>query len=167
MTGRLIFPVRATVHRVDPASTAVAPGYDPDFAELRLVDGDRDGMADVERAELPPLELLCQVEPQSQERLSMTAAGDVPRTAVVLVFHTRELSLRGVYDRRAGELVLRPGDRLSALRSLVGTPIWVPREGCGLYLTEARLAGWGLGSTPEANLVLATFEDRPAARRTR
>jgi hypothetical protein len=81
------------------------------------------------------------------------------------VFHTRQLAARGVYDRTTGTLDLRPGDRLAALRSLVGTALWIPREGRGMYLTEAKLAGWGLGRTAQANLVLATFEDRPVARR--
>ncbi|MBE7449172.1 MAG: hypothetical protein HS111_09820 [Kofleriaceae bacterium] len=165
MSGRLIFPVRATLCRVDPGATAVAPGFDPDFAEPRLVDTDGDGVADVERVELPPIDLLCQVEPKAQEHLAMTAAGDVPRSELTLVFHTRELAARGVYDRSTGTLDLRPGDRLAALRSLAGIALWVPREGRGLYLTEAKLAGWGLGRTPQANLVLATFVDRPAARR--
>ncbi len=151
--------------RVDPAGTAAAPGFDPDFAEPRLVDTDGDGVADVDRAELPPIDLLCQVEPEAQERLAMTAAGDVPRSEVTLVFHTRQLAARGVYDRSTGTLDLRPGDRLAALRSLVGTALWIPREGRGMYLTEAKLAGWGLGRTAQANLVLATFEDRPVARR--
>ncbi len=165
MSGRLIFPVRATLYRVDPAATAAAPGYDPDFAEPRLVDTDDDGIGDVDRAELPPVTLLCQVEPEAQERLSMTAAGDVPKSELTLVFHTRQLVARGLYDRVSGRLDLRPGDRLAALHSLAGTALWVPREGRSLYLTEAKLAGWGLGRTPKANLVLATFEDRPAARR--
>lgn len=165
MITRLIFPVTATLYRVDPAATAVVPGYDPDFAELRLVDTNGDGVADVERAELPPIDLLCQVEPKAQERLTMTPAGDAPRSELTLVFHTRQLAARGVYDTSTGTLDLRPADRLAALRSLTGVPLWVPREGRGLYLTEARLAGWGLGRTPRANLVVATFVDRPAVRR--
>lgn len=165
MSGRLIYPVVATLCRVDPAATAAMPGYDPEFAELRLVDTDDDGVADVERAELPSIELLCQVEPKAQEHLAMTPAGDVPRSEVTLVFHTRQLASRGVYDVNKGTLDLRPGDRLAALRSLAGVALWVPREGRGMYLTEAKLAGWGLGRTPRANLVLATFVDRSAARR--
>jgi hypothetical protein len=165
MSGRLIFPITATLCRIDPTATALVPGFDTDFAEPRLVDTDGDGVADVERAELPPIDLLCQVEPKAQERLAMTAAGDVPRTEVTLVFHTRQLAARGLYDRSTGTLDLRPGDRLAALRSLTGVALWVPREGRGMYLTEAKLAGWGLGRTPQANLVLATFEDRAAARR--
>lgn len=165
MSGRLVFPVVATLCRVDPAATAAMPGYDPEFAELRLVDTDDDGVADVERAELPPIELLCQVEPKAQEQLTMTPAGDVPRSELTLVLHTRHLAARGVYDTSTGTLHLRPGDRLAALRSTAGITIWVPGERRGLYLIEAKLAGWGLGRTPRANLVLATFVDRPAARR--
>lgn len=163
--NRLIFPVRGTIARVDPTATAVSPGYDPDFAELRLVDGDGDGVADAARAELPPVELLCQVEPATQERLTMTAAGDAPDSRLVLVFHTRHLERRGLYSRTTGALGLRAGDRLVDLRSLAGSTLWTPRAGCELYLTEARLAGWGLGRVPHANLVLATFDERPAVRR--
>ena len=163
--SRLIFPVIATLRRVDPAGTAVTPGYDADFAEPRLVDTDGDGVADLDRAELAPIDLLCQVEPAAQERVAMTAAGDVPRSEVTLVFHTRQLAARGVYHQGTGTLDLRPGDRLATLRSLAGIALWVPREGRGMYLTEAKLAGWGLGRTAQANLVLATFEDRPAGRR--
>ena len=161
----LIFPLMATLHRVDPTATMAAPGYDPDFAELRLVDGDGDGVADGQRAELPPVEVPCQVEPDEQERLGMTSAGDVPQSRVVLVFHTRDLIAHGFYSRVTGVLGLRPGDRLAAIRTLTGEPVWVPGQGRGLYLTDAKLAGWGLGRVPRANLVLATFEDRPAVRR--
>lgn len=163
--NRLIFPVRATLALVDAVATAAAPGYDPDFAELRLVDRDGDGVADGARAELPPLELLAQVEPQTQERLAMTPAGDVPDTRLSLVFHTRHLHRQGLYSRVTGSLGLRAGDRLVALRSLTGATLWTPRAGCELYLVEARLTGWGLGRVPRANLVVAAFEPRPATRR--
>lgn len=163
--NRLIFPVVATIARLDPTATAARPGYDLDFAEPRLVDGDGDGIADVARAELPPVELVCQVEPAAQERLAMTPAGDVPDSRMTLVFHTRELARRGLYDRGTARLDLRPGDRLVAIHTLARLPVWVPGVGRGLFLVEARLAGWGLGRVPRANLVLATFEDRPAARR--
>ena len=165
MFGKLLFPCLAELCRLDPTVMAVTPGYDPDFAEPRVVDGDGDGVGDAARAELPPVVVPCQVEPGEQERLAMTPAGDVPRSRMVLVFHTRDLAARGLYDRSVGRLDLRAGDRLARITTLVGTPVYTPREGHGLFLTEAKLAGWGLGRVPTANLVLATFEDRPAQRR--
>lgn len=165
MFARLIFPVVARLHRVDPAATAVRPGVDPDFIELRPLDTDGDLIADVGRAEHPVQDVLCQVEPEAQEALELTPGGDAPRSRLVLVFSTRHLQRQGLYDRATGRLDLRAGDRVSELASLVGTPLWRPRAGAGLYLTEARLASWGLGRMPAPRLVIATFEDRPAARR--
>ena len=81
--NRLIFPVRGTIARVDPTATAVSPGYDPDFAELRLVDGDGDGVADAARAELPPVELLCQVEPASERKSTSRSPARSPSAPVV------------------------------------------------------------------------------------
>lgn len=165
MLGRLIFPVVARLHRVDPIATAASPGVDEDFAELRPLDTDGDQVADVGRGEHPAQALLCQVEPGEQEAVALTPGGDVPRTRLVLVFSTVHLQRHGLYDRATGRLDLRAGDRLSELVSLVGTPLWRPRVGAGLYLTEARLTSWGLGRIAVPRLVQATFEDRPQARR--
>jgi hypothetical protein len=172
VAGRLIFPVLAELYRLDPTGMAADPdgpgsqvsGLDPDFHEPVV----HDVVLDRGRRELPPVRVECQVEPQRDEQLYMTPAGNVPVSRISLVLHAHDLDRRGLLDRGTGRAHLTVGDRLSGLFDLTGAVLHVVRTPPGLYLTEVRPIGFGLRhSRPTRNLFLATFEDRPqASRRT-
>lgn len=174
MRGRLIFAFLAELHLFDTASMATVDpddagpltgGYDPDFKEPVLVDADGDGTAEPFRRERPPLRVPCQVEPEALEVLRMTMSGNTPRSSLDLVFHFRDLERLGLVDAASGDAIVRPGDRLGALLSLDGALVQTVRTPPGLYVSEARPLGFGLHRRrPRRNLLLVSFQDRPAAR---
>ena len=149
--GRLIFALLAELHRVDPQGTS----YDPDFDEP----------VGPGRGELPPVRVRCQVEPRSLEEVQMRLAGNAPRSRLQLVFHFRDLEALGLVETSTGEAAIRPGDRLGALYDVSGTLVQTIRTPPGLYVTEARPIGFGLGRRPQRNLLGVTFESREQAPR--
>jgi hypothetical protein len=166
MRGRLIFPFLAEVFRLDTRAMAtVAPGYDPDFKEPALVDTDGDGVANPYRREHPPVRVPCQVEPEALDALRMTPSGNTPRSSVDLVFHFRDLERMDLVSAATGEALIRTSDRLGALYDAAGQLVWAVRTPPGLYVTEARHAGFGLfRRRPRRNLLVVSFSDRPAGR---
>ena len=176
MRGRLIFPFLAELHKLDTRTSAEADpdgagplqgGYDSDFKEPVAVDGDGDGIGERIRREHPPVLVPCQVEPDVFERLRMLPSGNAPRSSIDLVFHFKDLERLGLVDPETGDALVRPGDRLAAIRDAADELVQAVRTPPGLYVTEARLAGFGLGrSKPSRNLLIVSFTDRqPAARR--
>lgn len=166
MRGRLIFPFLAELHRLDPlAMSTQPPGYDDDFKEPALFDSDGDGVGDSFRREHPPVRVPCQVETESLNALRMTPSGNTPQSSLDLVFHFRDLERLGLVDVPSGEALIRPSDRLGALFDGDGELVWAVRTPPGLYVTEARHAGFGLfRRRPRRNLLVVTFNDRPANR---
>jgi hypothetical protein len=173
MRGRLIFAFLAVVYRLDTLGTQqtdpdgpgpLTSGYDPDFKEGVLVDTDGSGVGQRVRAEHPPVQIPCQVEPAAFEALRMFPAGNAPRSAITLVMHFKDLEQLGLVDPATGDALVRPGDRLGALLDRNGALVQAIRTPPGLYVTEARIAGFGLGLTrPRRNLLLVSFSDRPLA----
>lgn len=170
MRGHLIYRFLAEIHRLDTTAMASEPhgphpsGYDSDFKEPVLVDLDDDGIADPFRREHPPVRIPCQVEPEAFEALRMTSAGNAPRTSFDLVFHFRDLERLGLVDADTGDALIRPSDRLGALCGIDGRLVQSIRTPPGLYVTEARPFGFGLNRRrPSRNLLLVSFQDRPAA----
>jgi hypothetical protein len=173
MRGRLIFPFVAELARLDTLGTAAADpdgpgpatsGYDPDFKEPVLVDEDDDGIGERRRRELSPVRLACQVEPDAFDAMRMLAAGNAPRSRIELVFHFLDLEREGLVDTSTGEALVRPGDRLVAIYDRAHALVQAIRTPPGLYATEARPTGFGLGlARPRRNLLLVSFADRPQA----
>ncbi len=164
--GRLIFPFAAELRRLDSlAMSTQAPGYDDDFKEPALLDSDGDGVGDGYRREHLPVRVPCQVDPQTIEALRMTAAGNTPQSSLDLVFHFKDLERLGLVDSLTGEALIRPSDRLDGLFDTEGNLVWAVRTPPGLYVTEARPAGFGLfRRRPRRNLLIVSFNDRPAGR---
>ena len=160
MRGRLIFPFLAEVHRLDWTSSRLEPGFDPDFQEAALVDLDDDGIGERVRHEHPAIRVPCQVESKVFEELRMLASGHSPRARVDLVFHFRDLEKLGLVCPATGESRIQVGDRLGAIHETTGRLVQKVRTPPGLYVTESRPIGFGLGRRPKRNLLLVTFEDR-------
>lgn len=171
MRGRLIFPFVAELARLDTQGIAegdpdgagpLTSGYDPDFHEGVLVDGDDDGVGERRRRELPAVRLPCQVEPEAFDALRLFSAGNAPRSRIELVFHFGDLERQGLVDPASGDAMIRPGDRLAALFDTRGALVQRIRNPPGLYVTEARPIGFGLDLRhPRRNLLLVAFNDRP------
>ncbi len=166
MRGRLIFPFLAELHRLDTVAMATqTPGYDADFKEPALLDTDGDDAGEAYRREHAPVRVPCQVEPETLEALRMTPSGNAPQSNLQVVFHFRDLERLGLVDVSTGEALIRVGDRLGGLFDTEGQLVWAVRTPPGLYVTEARHAGFGLfRRRPRRNLLLVSFSDRPAGR---
>jgi hypothetical protein len=167
--GRLLFSFQAELYRWDPLGTrATVPdgstassGYDDDFKEPVLADSDGDGIADNRRVEMPSIRIPCQVETGRDEALRMTDGGNVPDSMLVLIFHFADLERMGLVDTATKRPLLKNGDRLAALYDRTGMLV-EKMPGEGLYATEVRSLGFGLGLRRSyRNLLLARFEDRP------
>jgi hypothetical protein len=174
MRGHIQFPFLAEVHRLDALAMAADPdgagpltsGLDPDFHEPVLVSASGAAVGEPLRRELAPVRVRCQVEPDVYDQLAMTPGGNAPRTRLGLVFHFRDLERQGLVDAATGDALLGPGDRLGALYDVLGNLVQLVRTPPGLYITEARAAGFGLNRRrPRRNLLIVTCEDRPQAPR--
>jgi hypothetical protein len=169
----LIFTFLAEVARLDTRATEeldpdgpgpLTSGYDSDFKEAVLVDHDGDGIGERVRVEHPPVLIPCQIEPATFEALRMFPAGNAAASTLTLVFHFKDLEKLGLVDAENGDAHIRPGDRLAAIYDRAGAFIQSIRTPPGLYVTEARPSGFGLGLTrPRCNLLLVQLSDRPLA----
>jgi hypothetical protein len=165
MRGSLINKFLAEVARLDPTVTAgdpdgpgpLASGYDPDFKETVLLAAGPRGRTDARR-ELPLVRLPCQVEVGAFEALQPLAGGDSPDSRISLVFHFRDLEMRGLVNPATGAALLRVNDRLVALYDTSGDLVQSIRTPPGLYATQVQPQSFGLGRA--RNLLLVTFEDR-------
>lgn len=172
MRGRLIYAFVAELHRLDVEAMAafdpdgpgpLRSGLDPDFREPVLLDGDGDGVAEPWRRERPMVHVPCQVEPEALEAVRMSTMGNAPRSSIDLVFHFQDLEELGLVDRDTGEALVRPGDRLGAIRTRSGELAQAFRS--PLFVVEARPLGFGLSlGRSRRNLLLVSFQDRVAAR---
>jgi len=177
MRGRLIFRFQAELHRLDAAAMAatdpdgpgpLTSGFDPDFKEPVLVDLDDDGVGERTRQEHRPVRVPCQVEPEALEALRVLPAGQSPRAKVVLTFHFRNLERLRLVHPGTGVPLIQPGDRLGALYDRRGELVQAFRNPPGLFVTETKASGFGLGmARPRRNLLLVTFEDHQQAARRR
>lgn len=144
--GRLIYSFLASLCRLGDRGER-----DDDFKEQA-------------RIELSPVRIPCQVEPDALDELRLFDTGASPRLRVVLVFHFRHLERLGLVDARTGAPLLGPGDRLDALYDRAGALVQSFPVPPGLYVTDLRASGFGLGTRrPRRNLLLAVFEDRQQA----
>lgn len=173
MRGRLIYRFLAELHRLDAGAMAtvdpdgpgpLTSGLDPDFLEPVRVDRDDDGIGEPGRHERPPVRVPCQVEPEVLEALRMLPGGQSPRGELRLVLHFRDLERLGLVDLATGVALLQPGDRLGALRDRQGALVQAYRDPPGMYVTDTKATGFGLGrARPRRNLLLVTFEARRLA----
>jgi hypothetical protein len=160
--GRLIFPFIAQLWRMDrrgqnPSSPIL---MDEDFHEPVRVDRDGDGIGEDERRELPAVFVPCQVEPEHFEEQRQRPSGNVPRSSVELVMHFRDLERVGLVDAE-GNALITVGDRLGGIYTRDLRPEWTVRNPPGLFASEVRPLGFGLGlGRSRRNLLLVCFRER-------
>ncbi len=163
--GRLIFPFHAELFPFDAEATTADPdgagpltsGMDPDFRESVV-----NGTTPIRR-EHPPIRVPCQVEPEAFEALSMAAAGNSPRTSVTLVFHFATLEELGLVDENTGTPTIRVNDRLTGLYDRDERCVLSVANPPGLFVTEVRPSGFGLGG--RRNLCVVFLDSRSQAAR--
>lgn len=166
--GRLIFPFIVELGLLDTAATAADPdgpgpltsGYDDEFREPII----RAPVSGSGRGELARVENVrrfrAQVEDDTADVLNMAAAGNSPTNTMGLVFHFIDLERAGAVNLVTGKPVIKaPGARLiSICNPRTGELIERFDESPGLYATQAKSMGFGLG--PRRNLLLVLFQER-------
>jgi hypothetical protein len=164
--GRLIFPMKVRIARLDLTGTAapaapLASGYDPVFRETRVAPAANAVAGPEARVELAPIILKAQVEDQSWEEYLASRTGDLDVEEVRLVFHFKELEDRGLVDATTGDaLVPRKGDRLDAiLDPRTEAIVQVVPNPPGLFCVHAQPRSYGLRSL-RRNLLVVTFRSR-------
>lgn len=165
MRGRLINPFLASIAQLDTALTATDPdgpgplttGYDRHFREpVTVADNSVRGRT-VVRAEAPLRNFEVQIEPELIDQLQMMQSGQSPRQLMQMVVHFRSLEEADLVDED-GEATLRKGDRLDSILDMDGNLVMRIPNPPGLYLTEIRNMGFGLGR--KRNLLYLGFEAR-------
>lgn len=166
MRGRLIFPFRVFIARVDPASIADAgpggeDGFDDDFREptLEQVSGREVPV----RRELDSVMLAAQIEPGTFDGMEMLAQGNSPRGDMQISISHRVIEDAGLVDDN-GRATLRAGDRLVKIEGdLTRFSYHVDPP---LYIESTTADSWGLGSG-RPNLLVVSLTDRPQGVRAR
>lgn len=116
--GRLIWPFRATVARLDTSGTSAnagptAGGYDNAFKEPRKR---ADGTLNTVYKALIVLQAQVETEGDDFDALSLRRGGDNRDSEVKLVFHFQELEDMGLVSPK-GRALLSKGDRLMAVHT--------------------------------------------------
>lgn len=153
----LIWPSRVVIAQLDTNATRAASGYDDDFREFTLVDGDGDGIGEAQRVEKAEVTLMAQVATRHHEFADQAPHGQVPKTDnLELTFAFEDLEAAGL--RAAdGRALLVPGDRLVRIEDQNGNVVHTYPDPPGMFLIAARPSGF-LGQQP--NLLVCTFADR-------
>jgi hypothetical protein len=160
--GSLLYVFLAELHRLDRRS----PGpnspvqMDDEFREPIRIDRNGDGVGKERRHELPPVFVPCQVEPEKFEEQRLLPSGNAPDSTLDLVMHFRDLEHMGLVDG-AGNAVIAVGDRLGGIYTRSMRPEWTVRNPPGLFVTQVRPSGFGLGlGRARRNLLIVTFTER-------
>jgi hypothetical protein len=157
--GRLIWPFRATIERLDTQATAANPGptaggYDHDFKEPRKrADGTTNTVY------MAPIILNCQVETEADDfdALAMRRGGDNRDSEVKLVFHFQELEDHGLVDDH-GRALMSKGDRLVAIHTQNREEVDNYAE-LHLVATNLQPRSYGLSGL-KRNLLLVSYRRR-------
>ena len=167
MRGRLIFPFKAEIFRLDTVATAaVTPdagvfskaGFDDSFSEATVkAETATDKIGKVQRKEQEPILVPCQVKSLEFQDLRQTQAGDVPDSEFTLAFHHNGLKALKLLDPDTGLPTFNKHDRLARILDKCDNLVTkFPRN--GLFVVEVKPSSYGLGLGQ--NLFIVSFEER-------
>ena len=163
MRGRLIFPYRVVVARVDPAAIeAAGPGGANGFddvwrAPILETIGDTSGPV---RRELDPITFEAQVEPGIFADLRRLMAGFAPEGDLTITAFMSDFEDAGLVGAD-GAPSLRPGDRVVRFEDRDGSIVLEIDDPPGLYIENTNPESWGFTGAHRANLVIIRLTDRP------
>lgn len=157
--GRLIYPMLATIARLDTVANEAAGNYDDDFREPIKRDSNADGLGEEQREEQAEIQIKAQIETDRGELQRLAGIGDVPDSAIGLVVHLRELEAASLFDTTTGELAIHKNDRLVKIDDKRGRRVRT-FDRVPVFCYHARLLDGWIGRT--ANLALLLFSERPA-----
>lgn len=161
----LIFPMLATIERIDTAATAAvnppgepSSGYDRDLREpYPYISGT--SIVDTRRY-MTAFDIPVQVEFKKFEEIREEFSGDSPDSNMILVLHHMHLEALGLLS--SGRCLIEKGSRISGLKSRLGAQSLTPRS--PLYIFEVRPDSQGFGPSG-FDLELVFTHSRPPALR--
>lgn len=162
--GRLIFPVRVELARIDVESTRADDGFDDTLGQPKLAPsiglppkGNLRG--EVATRYFAPVRVLGQVEnglaKLTTYQQGMVQTGNQPKFKVQVVYHYEELEQAGLVSAD-GHVKMRSGDRLTKILRVDGTLICNIEDA---YATRVDDTSFGL-SAQQRNLCIVTYESR-------
>jgi hypothetical protein len=162
--GRLIFPVRVELARIDVEATRADSGFDDVLGQPRLAAAPGLPAKGNPRGEIAtkyflPVRVLGQIE-NGLARLTtyqqgMVQTGNQPKLKLQIVYHYAELEQAGLVSAD-GHVKMRSGDRLLAAYKLDGVQICTFEDA---YATRVDDTSFGL-SAQNRNLCVMTYESR-------
>lgn len=152
--GRLIFAFIAEIARLDTEATV----YDDVFrAPVRTADPSGEGGGVDGRQEQTLIQVKCQIEDRTADRLDPIAGGNNLDTAITLVFHFKDLEKAGLVLPN-GKAAIQNTDRLVRILDKRGIREIQVIDEPELFATQPKPQGFGLGA--HRNLLEVTFEER-------
>lgn len=150
--GYILQPSIAVIHRLDTEATRLDnpdgepdSGYDDTFREPMVYDKAKERVTS--RKESAAIRIPCQVEIATEEQLRELHTGDDPVSNMIFVFHRAVLEQHGLLDIDTRDVLLKKGDRISAIEKF-GAPVGTVVKkitGDGLYVVQMRSASFGFG----------------------
>lgn len=166
LEGKLLFPLRARIARLDAESTFNADGFDPFMKQPKFAYTNAGTSAQqrvVATQYMAPILILAQIERGRWMPLAMGPGGDVPDAMLTLIMHARHLKAMGLIDPSNGEIRLKKGDKLLGLFEKKQVPQPIPAQTIsdipGMYVEEIEARGEGLAG--KRNLFKLTFNGKP------
>lgn len=155
--------VKAVWHRLDIAATASADppgpaseGFNRIFREPEAYEAA--GEITDARQYMTVVEVPCQFEVMTYEERQQVFGGNAPDSEIVLVLHRKQLARLSLIDSTTGNILLKVGDKVTALKYRTRTVLTFP--GDGLYIFKLLPASEGMG--PDGyDLYLAGTSSRP------
>lgn len=165
LEGRLLFPLRAQIARLDTVGTFDAGGFDPHMKQPHVSyinPGTAIQQRQVSTQYMDPILVHAQIERGRWMPLAMGSGGDVPDGQLILIVHAREMSKLGLIDPANGECRLKKNDKLLGLFEKRKTPPLIPTQTIddvpGMFVEEVEARGEGLAG--KRNLFKLTFVGR-------
>ena len=151
ISDAVVYRLSTSETRADNPPGAATSGYDDAFREPVVYDttqGASIGDRVVDRIELDPIRIPCQVETTLFESLAMAYQGNLQQGEMALVFDISTLQLLGLIDSNSGKPVFGVGDRVSAIEkhNMPGVNS-VAFAGDGMYFKEVFPASWGFNES--------------------
>jgi len=151
ISDAVIFRLSTNETRADNPPGIATSGYDDAFREPVVYDttqGASIGDRVVDRIELDPIRVPCQVETTLFESLAMAYQGNLQQGEMALVFDISTLQLLNLMDTCSNKPIFGVGDRVSAIEkhNLVGVNA-VSFSGPGMYFKEMFPASWGFNDS--------------------
>ncbi len=160
----LIFPKLVDIQRLNTDAQVVERTVNTSLRDLLAANANDGTDRDDGRRYSDTLTMRAQIETGQNNALSVSPFGSTPSSDMRLVFLLSDLACMNLVSP-VGRPLLKPRDRLVAIRDEMGNVIQSFPDPPGMFFLEVVPSGYGFGSGA-ANLVVVSLEANPAGRTT-